>query len=225
LEGSRRTDGIKERGVSVASRPSTRASRLPVTQLVCVARGVSPRSTPCVCALRNFLLLERVFRHRTTRRHGLAHPPPNWAGWSERVVTEETCRSVKSGHASDDVMSVRFFSFFDAGKDKDEALVGGETCIRCPFEWCNLPKLFGGLLAIFKQDIVRDRFAGNVRDLHVFVQLSKGTNGKATAASRPWRTKPWQHGRRSIALTSALTSIKEPSSMDPMIFGAVARKF
>ena len=45
------TDGIRGRGVSVASRPSTRASKFQVTQLVFVARGVSPRSTPCVCAL------------------------------------------------------------------------------------------------------------------------------------------------------------------------------
>jgi len=72
--------------VSVASRPSTRASKLPVTQLVFVARGAFPRSTPSVCALRGFLP-GRVFPDRTTRRHGLARPPPNWVGWAERVVT------------------------------------------------------------------------------------------------------------------------------------------
>jgi len=72
--------------VSVASRPSTRASKLPVTKLVFVARGAFPRSTPCVCALRGFLP-RRVFPDRTTRRHGLARPPPNWVGWAERVVT------------------------------------------------------------------------------------------------------------------------------------------
>jgi len=72
--------------VSVASRPSTRASKLPVTQLVFVARGAFPRSTPCVCALRGFLP-GRVFPDRTTRRHGLARPPPKWVGWAERAVT------------------------------------------------------------------------------------------------------------------------------------------
>jgi len=72
--------------VSVASRPSTRASKLTVTQLVFVARGAFPRSTPCVCALRDFLP-GRVLPDRTTRRHGLARPPPNWVGWAERVVT------------------------------------------------------------------------------------------------------------------------------------------
>ena len=72
--------------MSVASRPSTRASKLPVTQLVFVAQGVCPRSTPCVCALRGFLP-GRVFPDRTTRRHGLARPPPNWVGWAEEVVT------------------------------------------------------------------------------------------------------------------------------------------
>jgi len=72
--------------MSVASRPSTRASKLPVTQLVLVARGAFPRSTPCVCALRGFLP-GRVLPDRTTRRHGLARPPPNWVGWAERVVT------------------------------------------------------------------------------------------------------------------------------------------
>ena len=72
--------------MSVASWPLTRASKLPVTQLVFVARGALPRSTPCVCALRGFLP-GRVFPDRTTRRHGLARPPPNWLGWAERVVT------------------------------------------------------------------------------------------------------------------------------------------
>jgi len=71
--------------VSVASRPSTRAGKLPVTQLVFVARGAFPRSTPCVCALRGFLP-GREFPDRSTRRHGLARPPPNWVGWAERVV-------------------------------------------------------------------------------------------------------------------------------------------
>jgi len=72
--------------VSVASRPSTRASKLPVTQLVFVARGVFPRSTPCVCALRGFLP-GRVFPDRSTRRHGLARLPPDWVGLAGRVVT------------------------------------------------------------------------------------------------------------------------------------------
>jgi len=86
LEGLRGTDGIRGRGVSVASRPSTRASKLPVTQLVFVARGFFPRSTPCVCALRGFLP-GRVFPDRTTRRHGLARFPPDWVGLAGRVVT------------------------------------------------------------------------------------------------------------------------------------------
>jgi len=72
--------------VCVASRPSTRASKLPVTQLVFVARGVFPRSTPCVCALRGFLP-GRVFPDRTTRRHGLARLLPDWVGLAGRVVT------------------------------------------------------------------------------------------------------------------------------------------
>jgi len=75
--------------VSVASRPSTRASTFPVTKLVFVARGAFPRSTPCVCALRGFLA-GRVFPDRTTRRHGLACPPPNRVWWAERVVTRRT---------------------------------------------------------------------------------------------------------------------------------------
>jgi len=61
-------------------------NKLPVTQLVFVARGAFPRSTPCVCALRD-LLPGRVFPDRTTRRQGLARPPPDWVGWAERVVT------------------------------------------------------------------------------------------------------------------------------------------
>ena len=72
--------------MSVASRSSTRASKLPVTQLVFVAWGAFHRSTPCVCALRAFLP-GRVFPDRTTRRHGSARPPPSWVGWAERVVT------------------------------------------------------------------------------------------------------------------------------------------
>jgi len=79
--------------VSDASRPSPRASKLPVEQLVFVARGAFSRSTPCVCALRGFLP-GRVFPDRTTRRHGLARPPPNRVGWAERVVTEMSCFSV-----------------------------------------------------------------------------------------------------------------------------------
>jgi len=71
--------------MSVAPRPSTRASKLPVTQLVFVARGVFPRSTPCVCALRDFLP-GRVFPDRTTRRHGLARLPPYWVGLAGSVV-------------------------------------------------------------------------------------------------------------------------------------------
>jgi len=72
--------------VSVASRPWTRASKLPVTQLVFVAQGAFPRSTPCVCALWGFFL-GLLFPDRTTRRHGLARLPPFWVGWAERVVT------------------------------------------------------------------------------------------------------------------------------------------
>jgi len=72
--------------MSVASRPSTRESKLPVTQLAFVARGVFPRSTPCVCALRGFLS-GRVLPNRSTRRHGLARLPPYWVGLAGRVVT------------------------------------------------------------------------------------------------------------------------------------------
>jgi len=72
--------------VSVASRPSTRASKLPVTQLVFVARGVFPRSTPCVCALRGFLP-GRVFPDTNTRRHGLDRLPSDWVGLAGRLVT------------------------------------------------------------------------------------------------------------------------------------------
>ena len=77
---------VRGRGVSVASRPSTRASNLPVPQLVFVARGVFPRSRPCVCALRGFLP-GRIFPDRTTRRHGLARLPPDWGGLAGRAVT------------------------------------------------------------------------------------------------------------------------------------------
>ena len=45
-------EGIRGLGVNVASGIMTRASKLPVTQLVAAARGVLTRSTPCVCALR-----------------------------------------------------------------------------------------------------------------------------------------------------------------------------
>jgi len=79
-------DGIRGGGVCFASRPLTRASKIPVTPLVCFARGVSPRSTPCVCALLGFLP-GRVFPDRTARRHGLARSFPNWVGWAESVVT------------------------------------------------------------------------------------------------------------------------------------------
>jgi len=72
--------------VSVASRPSTQASKFPVTQLAFVARGAFPRSTPCFGALRDFLP-GRVLPDRTTRRHSLARSPPNWVGWAELVVT------------------------------------------------------------------------------------------------------------------------------------------
>ena len=72
--------------MSVASRPLTRASELPVSQLVFVARGVSPMSTPSVCAFRCFLP-GRVFSDMTTRRHGLSRVPPNWVAWTDRVAT------------------------------------------------------------------------------------------------------------------------------------------
>jgi len=72
--------------VSDESRPSTRERKRPVTQLVFVARGVFPRSTTCVCALRGFLP-GRVFPDRTTRRHGLTRLPPDWVGLAGRVFT------------------------------------------------------------------------------------------------------------------------------------------
>jgi len=59
---------------------------------VFVARGVFPRSTPCVCALRGFLP-GRVFPDRTTRRHDLARLPPYWVGLAGRAVTVRTVRS------------------------------------------------------------------------------------------------------------------------------------
>jgi len=92
--------------VSVASRPSTRASKLPVTQLVFVARGAFPRSTPCVCALRGFLP-GRVFPERTTGRHGLARPPHNWVGWAERVVTFSEAAGKKGNSTFLGVVAVR----------------------------------------------------------------------------------------------------------------------
>jgi len=73
-------------GMGTASEPSTWASNLPVTQLVILARGAFPRSTPCVCALWGFLP-GRVLPDRTTRRHGRALLPPNWVGLAGRVVT------------------------------------------------------------------------------------------------------------------------------------------
>jgi len=72
--------------VSVASTPSTPANKLPVTQLVLVARGAFPRSTPCVCALR-FFLPGPLFPDRNTRRHGLARLLSNCVGLAGRVVT------------------------------------------------------------------------------------------------------------------------------------------
>ena len=72
--------------MSVTSRNSTRESKIPVTQLVFLDGGAFLRSTPCVCALWGFLL-GPVLPDRTTRRHGLACPPPNLVGWAGRVVT------------------------------------------------------------------------------------------------------------------------------------------
>jgi len=68
--------GITGRDVGTASEPSNRTSKTLVTELVFVARGAFPRSTPCVCALQG-LLPGRVFPDRTTRPHGLARLPPN----------------------------------------------------------------------------------------------------------------------------------------------------
>jgi len=79
-------EGMRGRSVSASSRPSTRESKIPVTQLVFAARGVFPGSTPCVCALRGSLP-GRVFPDRTTRRHGLVRLPPNWVGLAGRVFT------------------------------------------------------------------------------------------------------------------------------------------
>ena len=76
---------VRERGVRVVSRPSTRARKRPVTQPVFAARNVLPLSTPCVCALRGFFP-ERVFHDRTTRRHGLARRPHDWVGLAGRVL-------------------------------------------------------------------------------------------------------------------------------------------
>ena len=72
--------------MSVASRPATWESTLPVTQLVLIARGAFLRSTPYVRALRGFLP-GRVFPDRTTRRQGVAYPPASWVLWAGRVVT------------------------------------------------------------------------------------------------------------------------------------------
>jgi len=93
--------------VSVASRPLTRASKLLVTQLVFLARGIFPRSTPCVCALRGFLP-GRVFPDRTTRRHGLARLPPDWVVLAGRVVAEggEDESAVAAGPAGESGMVV-----------------------------------------------------------------------------------------------------------------------
>ena len=78
--------GIRWRSVSVVLRPLTRASQLPVIQLVFVARGAFPLSTTCVCAFRGFLP-GRVFPDRTTQRHGQARLSPNWVGFAGRVDT------------------------------------------------------------------------------------------------------------------------------------------
>jgi len=97
LEGNiRAVDGIRVRGVSVAARPSKQASKLPVTQLVFSARGVFPRSTPCMCA-RRACLAGRVFPDRTSRPHGLARLPPNWVGLAGRVVTVSTSAAASAG--------------------------------------------------------------------------------------------------------------------------------
>jgi len=76
--------------MGTASEPSTWGSKLPVTQLVFLARRDFARSTPCVCALRG-VLPGRVFPYRTTRRHGLARLPRNWVGLARRVVTCYRC--------------------------------------------------------------------------------------------------------------------------------------
>jgi len=38
------------------------------------------------CVRFGFFFPGRVVADRTTRRHGLVRPPPNWVGWAERVV-------------------------------------------------------------------------------------------------------------------------------------------
>jgi len=76
--------------VSDASRPSPRASKLPVEQLVFVARGAFSWSTPCVCALRGFL----PGRVSPTGLPGdtvwLALPPTGWGGLS---VLSQRCHA------------------------------------------------------------------------------------------------------------------------------------
>jgi len=72
--------------VSFYSKPSTQASKLPVTQLLAAARGFFTRSTTCVYALRG-LLPVRVFPDTTTLRHVFARPPPDWVGLAGRVVS------------------------------------------------------------------------------------------------------------------------------------------
>lgn len=76
---------VRGKHVSVASRPSPRAGNLSVTQLVFVAQGVLPRSTPCVCAIRG-LRQVRVFPDRATQRHGLACLSATWVGSAGHVV-------------------------------------------------------------------------------------------------------------------------------------------
>jgi len=78
--------------MSVASRHSTRASKRPVHNS-CLSLGASSPGRRRVCVLFGFFFPGRVLPDRTTRRHGLARPPPNLVGWAERVVT---MRSVES---------------------------------------------------------------------------------------------------------------------------------
>jgi len=54
----------------------------------CLSLGACPPGRRRACVLFGIFFRGGVFSKRTTRRHGLARPPPDWVVLPERVVTE-----------------------------------------------------------------------------------------------------------------------------------------
>jgi len=126
----------------------------------------------------------RTMSHFVLDHHLFACACPNFRFKHFRYITVRS-RICKTGNTPNDVVSIRFYSKYALVGDTERRELGAGTLIQCPEDWCNLPALYSGLLAIHGQDAMVNPFSAGFLDTPLFFKLDINREGGATSSDVP----------------------------------------